>query len=112
MRNVATRQVFFHNGPFKTLRDAVHFCGHRNTHPEEFYPRDADGTLMKFADLPRDLQRNVNTGEVAYERRLGQAPRFDEAEIDDLIAFQESLTDGCDPATDTADSARNVPAAL
>ena len=57
LRNVATRQVFFHNGLFKTLRDAVHFYGHRNTHPEEFYPRDADGTLTKFADLPCELQR-------------------------------------------------------
>ncbi len=111
LRNVATRQVFFHNGLFRTLRDAVRFYVRRDTHPEEFYPRAADGTLLKFDDLPRELQRNVNTQEVPYDRRPGQAPRLDEGGIDDLIAFLETLTDGYDPATDTADPARNVPAA-
>lgn len=111
LRNVATRQVFFHNGLFKTLRDAVRFYVRRDTHPEEFYPRAADGTLLKFDDLPRALQRNVNTQEVPYDRRPGQAPRLDDAEIDDVIAFLGTLTDGYDPTTDTADPARNVPAA-
>ncbi|MFC5489488.1 cytochrome-c peroxidase [Dokdonella soli] len=111
LRNVATRQVFFHNGLFKTLRDAVRFYVRRDTHPEEFYPRAADGTLSRFDDLPLELQRNVNTKEVPYDRRPGQAPRLDAAEIDDLVAFLQTLTDGYDPATDTADPARNVPAA-
>ena len=109
LRNVATRQVFFHNGLFKTLRDAVRFYVRRDTHPEEFYPRTADGTLLKFDDLPRDLQRNVNIKEAPYDRRPAQAPRLDEAEVDDLVAFLHTLTDGYDAATDTADPARNVP---
>ena len=110
LRNVATRQVFFHNGLFKTLRDALHFYVRRDTNPDEFYPLDADGVVMKFDDLPADLHKNVNTSEVPYDRNPGQAPRLDEAEIDDLIAFLGTLTDGYDPATDTADPARNVPA--
>ena len=111
LRNVATRQVFFHNGLFKTLRDALHFYVRRDTNPDEFYPLDANGVVMKFDDLPAELHKNVNTQEVPYDRHPGQAPRLDEAEIDDLIAFLGTLTDGYDPATDTADPARNVPPA-
>jgi len=108
LRNVATRQVFFHNGQFKTLRDAIHFYVRRDTNPDEFYPIAADGVVQKFDDLPPAFHRNVNTEEVPYDRHPGQAPRLDDAEIDDLIAFINTLTDGYDPATDTADPARNV----
>jgi len=111
LRNVATRQVFFHNGLFKTLRDALHFYVRRDTNPDEFYPLDANGVVMKFDDLPAELHKNVNTQEVPYDRHPGQAPRLDEAEIDDLIAFLGTLTDGYDPASDTADPARDVPPA-
>jgi cytochrome c peroxidase len=46
---------------------------------------------------------------VPYDRHPGQAPRLNDAEIDDVIAFIETLTDGYDPLTHTADPARNVP---
>ncbi|WP_395683398.1 cytochrome-c peroxidase [Dokdonella sp.] len=109
LRNVATRQVFFHNGLFKNLRDAIRFYVRRDTHPDEFYPRGEDGALRKFDDLPAEFARNVNASEVPYDRRPGQAPRLDDAEIDDLVAFLGTLTDGYDAATDTADPARNLP---
>lgn len=106
LRNVATRRVFFHNGLFKNLRDALRFYVRRDTNPEAFYPRDASGVVDKFDDLPPAMRRNVNTEEVPYDRRPGQAPRLDDAEIDDVVAFLGTLTDGYDPATDTADPAR------
>jgi cytochrome c peroxidase len=108
LRNVATRQVFFHNGAFKTLRDALRFYVRRDTNPNEFYPVGANGAVQKFDDLPPELLRNVNTQEVPYERHTGQAPRLDDSEIDDVAAFLATLTDGYDPATDTADPARSV----
>ena len=108
LRNAATRQVFFHNGVFKTLRDALRFYVRRDTNPEEFYPLDANGVVQKFDDLPMELHRNVNTEEVPYERRPGQAPRLDEDEIEDVIAFLGTLTDGYDHVTDTADPARSI----
>ena len=37
-----------------------------------------------------------------------QVPRLDDAEIDDLIAFLSTLTDGYDAATGTADPARDL----
>ena len=106
LRNVATRQAFFHNGLFKNLRDAIRFYVRRDTNPDEFYLRDAQGIVHKFDDLPPEMHRNVNTAEVPYDRLPGQAPRLNDAEIDDVIAFLGTLTDGYDPATDSADPAR------
>jgi len=37
---------------------------------------------------------DVNTAEVPYDRRPGEAPRLSEAELDDLEAFLNTLTDG------------------
>lgn len=111
LRNVATRQVFFHNGLFTSLRDAVKFYVRRDTNPDEFYPRDAVGVVQKFDDLPVALHRNVNTTEVPYDRHPGEAPRLNDFEIDDLVVFLGTLTDGYDPAIDTADPARDMPAA-
>lgn len=108
LRNVATRQAFFHNGVFHTLRDTLHFYVQRDTDPWLWYPLDPNGQPEKYDDLPAALRGNVNSGEVPYDRKLGQAPRLSEAEIDDVIAFLGALTDGYDPASGTADPARDL----
>ena len=97
LRNVATRKVFFHNGRFTTLTDALRFYVRRDTSPAEFYPIDANGSARKFDDLPPDLAGNVNTSEVPYDRQPGDAPRLSEVEIADLEAFLNTLTDGYKP---------------
>ncbi|HWI84144.1 cytochrome-c peroxidase [Ramlibacter sp.] len=94
LRNVALRQSYFHNGRFKTLKDALTFYVQRDTHPEKWYPRAGDGTVMKFDDLPAPWHGNVNTAEAPYDRRPGDAPALSDAEIDDVIAFLRTLTDG------------------
>lgn len=94
LRNVATRKVFFHNGRFGSLKDALRFYVRRDVSPGEFYPIDSNGAVRKFDDLPPDLAPNVNTAEVPYDRQLHEAPRLSEAEIDDLEAFLNTLTDG------------------
>jgi cytochrome c peroxidase len=48
----------------------------------------------KFIDLPPALRGNVNTAEVLYNRRPGDAPALTPAEIDDVVAFLNTLTDG------------------
>ena len=98
LRNVATRHVFFHNGRFHTLHDALQFYVQRDTNPERFYPVASDGSVLKFDDLPPEDRRNVNTEEVPYDRHPGEAPRLTDAELDDLEAFLNTLTDGYDPA--------------
>lgn len=94
LRNVATRKVFFHNGYFKSLRDALGFYVRRDTNPEEWYPLGPDGTVQKFNDLPAAYRRNVNTREAPYNRQPGMVPALSAAEIDDLIRFLGTLTDG------------------
>jgi cytochrome c peroxidase len=102
LRNVATRKVFFHNGRFKSLRDALRFYVRRDTNPEEFYPVAAYGIVQKFDDLPVALHGNVNTEEVPYDRKVGELPRLSETELDDLEAFLNTLTDGYQPITPTS----------
>jgi cytochrome c peroxidase len=99
LRNVATRKVFFHNGQFKTLRDALRFYVRRDTNPDQFYPIDDDGTARKFDDLPIHLRGNVNTTEVPYDRLPGEAPRLNEDELSDVEAFLGTLTDGYVPTS-------------
>jgi cytochrome c peroxidase len=97
LRNVATRQVFFHNGRFKSLKDALTFYVQRDTNPEKWYPLIPDGTVRKFDDLPPQFQANVNTTEAPYNRKVGDAPALTDAEVDDVIAFLKTLTDGYQP---------------
>lgn len=93
LRNVATRQVFFHNGQIKQLRTALAFYVQRDTQPELWYPRDQAGRVIKFDDLPPAQRRNVNRVEVPYERKLGAQPGLSDQEIDDVLAFLKTLTD-------------------
>ena len=120
LRNIALTAPYFHNGRFATLADAVGFYVRRDTNPDQSYPKTSDGRVTKFDDLPalyggqfvvnvavpsssRGYVGNVNTGEVPYNRILGGTPALDAGEINDVIAFLCTLTDGYDP---------NHPAAL
>ena len=94
LRNVALRHSFFHNGRFHTLKDALTFYLQRDTNCEKFYPLKSDGSCDKFNDLPQEYRRNVNQEEVPYNRHAGDAPALGDAEIDDLIAFLGTLSDG------------------
>lgn len=94
LRNVATRQTFFHNGAFDNLKDVVAFYVRRDTNPEEWYPTGADGVVQKFNDLPPEYRKNVNTTEVPYNRQPGMTPALSPSEIDDVVSFLGTLTDG------------------
>jgi cytochrome c peroxidase len=93
LRNVALRRAFFHNGVFRTLRQVMEFYVERDTRPEKWYPREADGTVRKFDDLPTQYHANVNI-EPPFDRHIGDQPRLSGEEIDDIIAFLQTLTDG------------------
>jgi cytochrome c peroxidase len=93
LRNVALRGSFFHNGVFHSLREALRFYAERDTNPENWYPRNSDGTVRKFDDLPVQYHANVNV-EPPFDRHAGDAPVLSEAEIDDVAAFLQTLNDG------------------
>jgi cytochrome c peroxidase len=97
LRNVGLRQAYFHNGRFKTVKEVVTFYVQRDTNPEKWYPLDANGQPIKFDDLPPAYHANVNTTEVPYNRRAGDAPALSDAEVDDVVAFLLTLSDGWKP---------------
>jgi cytochrome c peroxidase len=85
LRNVATRKSFFHNGVFHSLKEVLEFYAERDTKPEKWQPR--------FDDLPAVFHKNVNT-DPPFGGAPGGVPRLSEKEIEDVIAFLETLTDG------------------
>jgi cytochrome c peroxidase len=96
LRNVALRQSFYHNGAVHTLREAIEFYVERDTDAGKWYPRDAAGTVRKFDDLPAVYRDNVNR-EPPFGGRPGGVPTLSSREIDDVIAFLNTLTDGYEP---------------
>eukprot|EP01037_Dinobryon_pediforme_P021671 gene21671-22601_t len=93
LRNIAVTGPYFHNGTIATLHDAVAIYATRDTDPKRWYPRLANGKIDKSNDLPKEYKANVNIEEVPYDRKLGQKPRLNEAEINALVAFLKTLTD-------------------
>jgi cytochrome c peroxidase len=97
LRNTATRQIFFHNGRYHTLREVMEFYVQRDTDPERWYPRNPDGTVNKFDDLPAQYHENINVEDAPMDRHPGDAPALNSAEIEDVIAFLGTLNDGWVP---------------
>jgi len=93
LRNVARRSVFLHNGVFQRLEDVVRFYAERDTAPEKWYPRKADGGVQKFDDLPTKYQVNVDR-EAPFDRQEGAKPSLSEEDVRDIVAFLNTLTDG------------------
>jgi cytochrome c peroxidase len=98
LRNVALRKTFFHNGAIHSLEDAVRFYAERDTQPQKWYPRKADGTVDKFDDLPPQYRANVNM-ERPFGGKPGAKPVLSEADVRDIVAFLKTLTDGYRPTT-------------
>jgi cytochrome c peroxidase len=96
VRNSALRDAFFHNGAFTSLREVLHFYNERDLYPEKYYPRNPDGSVHQYDDLPPDYPDNVDH-DPPLDRKPGAAPALTEADIDDLIAFLATLTDGYRP---------------
>jgi cytochrome c peroxidase len=102
LRNVATRQVYFHNGVIHSLEDAVRFYVERETRPENWYPRGVNGVVVKYDDLPAGHRANVDVKDAPFNRHRGGQPALNKREIEDVVAFLRTLTDGYVPATATA----------
>ncbi|HVV53447.1 MAG TPA: cytochrome c peroxidase, partial [Polyangia bacterium] len=87
LRNVAVRESFGHNGVYKTLREMVTFYARRAVAPGRIYPGE------KFDDVPPKYRANVNIYAPVYNRKEGAPPPISDAEIDDVLAFLNTLTD-------------------
>jgi cytochrome c peroxidase len=89
LRNVAARQVFFHNGRFHTLKDALRFYVARDSDPAAWYPQHGKN---RFDDLPPALRGNVDEITRPFTHHATE-PVWNDAEIDDVIAFLKTLND-------------------
>lgn len=106
LRNVATRHVFFHNGVYRSLEDVTRFYVKRDTNPETIYPKGADGQVQKYNDLPAQYQANIDVIDAPLNRKPGQQPALDDAQIADVVTFLKTLTDGYDPAKEREKAAK------
>jgi cytochrome c peroxidase len=93
LRNVAARRVFMHNGVFHTLDDVVRFYARRDSNPGEWYPQAADGSPLKYNDLPPPYRSNVDQLP-PFGRSPGAPPALSDGDVADIVAFLGTLTDG------------------
>ena len=105
LRNTATRKVFFHNGAFHSLEQVMHFYVERETEPAKWYPQRADGTLDRYNDLPAEVRGNVDVVDAPFDGKPGDPPALNDAEIADIIAFLNTLTDGYQSEQSSASTA-------
>ncbi|MET0225493.1 MAG: cytochrome c peroxidase [Dokdonella sp.] len=94
LRNVALRKTFFHNGKFHTLRDVLEFYVSRDITPARWYAKNNAGSVDPYDDLPAEYRANINHDEPFAGQKPGATPRLDANEIDDVVAFLQTLTDG------------------
>ncbi|MEI6026521.1 MAG: cytochrome c peroxidase [Betaproteobacteria bacterium] len=95
LRNVALTAPYYHNGAVATLQDAVSFYATRDIDPARWYPV-VNGVVDKFNDLPAAYRGNVNQ-QPPFGLQPGQPPRLNAQEVQDLVAFLRTLTDGFVP---------------
>lgn len=96
LRNVATRQVFMHNGVYHTLEQVLDFYDFRDVAPDKIYPRAADGTVLKYNDIPEKYRANINI-DPPFDRHLGDLPAMTAQDEADIIEFLMTLNDGYQP---------------
>ena len=94
LRNVATRHVFFHNGVYHRLQQVMDFYAERDTAPQRIYPRNADGTIRSYDDLPTRYRANLDRVDPPFDRSPGRPPAISPSDERDIIAFLSTLTDG------------------
>lgn len=90
LRNIALTAPYMHNGYFRTLRGVVAFYNDRDARPA-CKGEATEAEALKRGCWPRsEVRRNVNADEMG---RLG----LSEQEIDDIVAFLHTLSDGYAP---------------
>lgn len=94
LRNVALRNSFFHNGKFHDLREVIDFYLTRDITPQRWYAKDARGKTILYDDLPAPYHANINRDAPFADQHGGARPALTSAEVDDMIAFLRTLTDG------------------
>jgi cytochrome c peroxidase len=91
LRNIALTAPYMHNGYFNDLRNVVDFYNTRDTKPACPKPLTSEAEAIQQGCWPAaEIQENVNKEE------LGNL-KLTEQEVDDIVAFMLTLTDGYSP---------------
>jgi cytochrome c peroxidase len=93
LRNVDLTAPYMHNGYFTSLRAVVVFYNDRDARPRCKSPATGDEALERGCWPVPEVAANVNREE------LGRL-RLTDREIDDIVAFMRTLTDGHEPGRD------------
>jgi cytochrome c peroxidase len=89
LRNVAERPAFMHNGFFRDLREVVRFYSTRASNPERWY-----GGSPLPDDLPVVYRGNLEVTKAPFNRAAGSGPLLSDTEVNDIVAFLHTLSDG------------------
>ncbi len=89
LRNVAERQAFMHNGFFKDLREVVGFYATVSSDPQRWY-----GPAGVPNDLPMAYLKNIVKDRPPFNRPRSAGPVLSPVEVDDIVAFLHTLSDG------------------
>ena len=95
LRNVALTAPYFHNGAIATLEDAVAFYATRDSDAARWYSV-VGGLVQRFDDLPPAYRANVSFA-APFNPRAGEPPALSTADVRDIVAFLNTLTDGYSP---------------
>ncbi|MBV1775285.1 diacylglycerol kinase [Burkholderiaceae bacterium DAT-1] len=102
LRNAALKHAYYHNGVFKDLRTVVGFYATRTANPSRWYRR-ADGSAdIVFNDLPTQYRANVVTTIRPFTPAGTATPSLTPADVQNLVSFLCTLTDGFDPSNPAA----------
>ena len=66
---------------FYSLDVVVHFYAEREIDPAKWYPRLADGQVDRYDDLPPQYENNVDVVDAPFDRKPGDRPALDDAEM-------------------------------
>ena len=104
LRNVANREVFMHNGFFKNLKEVVNFYATRNTNPKRWY-----GPAGVPNDLPAAYLSNIVSDRVPFNLKPNGPPALTDAEVNDVVAFLNTLSDDVSARPNPSTPAPNPP---
>jgi len=88
LRNVAERPAFMHNGFFKDLPTVLRFYSTRNSNPQFWYGQALSN------DLPAKYLDNIEVVKAPFNRPAASGPALSEPDINAIVAFLRTLSDG------------------
>lgn len=95
LRNVAIKQTYFHNGVYNDLHQVVGFYATRDSNLARIYTKPDGSPDIPYNDLPQAYDGNIERRQAPFNQTRG--PSLTQGEVQNLVSFLCTLTDGYDP---------------